>query len=123
MESGLTRGGLRGRAIFTQQNGFESNQHAALTLFKRQRFAARDYSPCVSRYIKPFPGSDLCFRLCDVAGDGNCMFHAIAASPLCPFLEDERKRTRVVVEFVDNCLTAIYQPCDVVVIGILKRIL
>jgi len=38
-------------------------------------------------------------------------------------MKDEGKRTRLVVEFIDNCLTAIYQPCDVVVIGILKKIL
>ena len=36
-------------------------------------------------YMKPFPGSPLCFRFKDVDGDGNCNFHAIAKSPLCPF--------------------------------------
>lgn len=36
-------------------------------------------------FIKPIPGSDKCFRFNDVLGDGNCMFHAIAASEHSPF--------------------------------------
>jgi hypothetical protein len=38
-------------------------------------------------------------------------------------MEAEGNRTRLVVEFVDNCLTSIYQPCDVVIIAILKKII
>lgn len=38
-------------------------------------------------------------------------------------MKAEKNRTRLVVEFVDNCLTAIYQPCDVVVNAILKKLL
>jgi len=38
-------------------------------------------------------------------------------------MEENKSRSRLVIDYVDNCLTGIYQPCDVVVIALLKRIL
>lgn len=36
-------------------------------------------------YVKPSPGSRLCFRLDDCEGDGNCYFRGLVKSPHCPF--------------------------------------
>jgi hypothetical protein len=38
-------------------------------------------------------------------------------------MEQEGSRSRLVMDFVDSCLTGIYQPCDVVVMRVIKRII
>jgi hypothetical protein len=38
-------------------------------------------------------------------------------------MEQEGSRSRLVMDFVDNCLTGIYQPCDVVVMRVIERII